>query len=59
MKKSMLPLALFALLLAWHSPQLVAQTTITFSGQELLGKPTANSVAVNIVPNTTIVYHYQ
>jgi hypothetical protein len=36
-----------------------AATPITFSGEELLGKPTDTSITINIVPNTTIEYHYQ
>ena len=39
---------------------LYAQVTpITFTGEELLGKPTNNSITVNIVPDVTIEYHYQ
>ena len=34
-------------------------TTITFTAEELLGKPTDTSVAVNIVPAANIEYHYQ
>jgi len=36
-----------------------AATTITFTAEELLGKPTDTSVTVNIVPGSTIEYHYQ
>jgi hypothetical protein len=36
-----------------------AASTITFTGEELLGKPTNSSITVNIIPNTTIEYHYQ
>ncbi len=36
-----------------------AAATITFTGGELLGKPTDTSIAINIVPATTIEYHYQ
>ena len=36
-----------------------AATTINFTGEELLGKPEATSITVNIVPVTTIEYHYQ
>jgi hypothetical protein len=32
---------------------------ITFTGEELLGKPTDDSIAINIVPDTTIEYHYE
>jgi uncharacterized repeat protein (TIGR02543 family) len=37
----------------------MAATTITFSGAELLGRPTSNSITIKIVPDTTIEYHYQ
>ncbi len=36
-----------------------AATVITFTGAELLGKPTDTSITINIVPNSTIEYHYQ
>ena len=36
-----------------------AATTINFTGEELLGKPEATSITVNIVPVSDIVYHYQ
>ena len=36
-----------------------AATEITFTGGELLGKPTATSITINIVPASTIEYHYQ
>ena len=36
-----------------------AASTITFTAEELLGKPTNNSITINIVPDSTIVYHYQ
>ena len=43
------------------SPTNIAQaaTPITFTGQELLGRPTATSITINIVPDETIEYHYQ
>jgi uncharacterized repeat protein (TIGR02543 family) len=34
-------------------------TTITFTAQELLGKPEDTSITVNIVPASAIVYHYE
>ena len=34
-------------------------TAITFTGEELLGRPTDTSVTINIVPASTIEYHYQ
>jgi hypothetical protein len=36
-----------------------AATVITFTGEELLGRPTDTSITINIVPGTTIEYHYQ
>jgi VCBS repeat-containing protein len=36
-----------------------AAASITFTGEELLGKPEDTSITVNIVPATTIEYHYQ
>jgi hypothetical protein len=33
--------------------------TITFTGEELLGKPTDTSITINIVPNSTIEYYYE
>jgi hypothetical protein len=36
-----------------------AATAITFTGAELLGKPTDDSITINIVPGMTIEYHYQ
>jgi hypothetical protein len=36
-----------------------AATTINFSGEELLGKPTNTSVTISIIPDSEIEYHYQ
>ncbi len=36
-----------------------AAETITFTAEELLGKPTDTSITINIVPAGTIEYHYQ
>jgi predicted phosphodiesterase len=36
-----------------------ADGTVTFRGEELLGKPTNTSITVNIIPDEKIVYHYQ
>jgi hypothetical protein len=41
-----------------HAAPLQA-TPITFTGEELLGKPTDTSITINIIPATTIEYHYQ
>ena len=38
--------------------QQTAATPINFTGEELLGKPTDSSITINIVPATTIEYHY-
>ena len=40
-------------------PWKVYATTITFTGGELLGKPTDNSITINIVPASTIEYYYE
>ena len=34
-------------------------TTVTFTAEELLGKPTDTSVTINIVPASNIQYHYE
>ena len=36
-----------------------AATSISFTGSEMLGRPEKTSITVKIVPNSTIVYHYQ
>ena len=36
-----------------------AASTITFTAEELLGKPESTSITINIVPDSTIEYHYQ
>ena len=36
-----------------------AATTITFTGGEVLGKPTDTSITINIVPAATIEYYYE
>ena len=36
-----------------------AADLVTFTGGELLGKPTDDSITINIIPATTIEYHYQ
>ena len=41
------------------STSVKAATQISFTGEELLGKPTGTSIAINIVPDSTIEYHYQ
>jgi len=37
----------------------IAATPTSFSGEELLGKPTDTSITINIVPDTTIEYYYE
>ena len=37
----------------------VKATTITFTGDELLGKPTDSSITINIVPASAIEYYYR
>jgi hypothetical protein len=36
-----------------------AATPVSFTGEELLGKPTNSSVTVSIIPDSEIEYHYQ
>lgn len=51
---------IFLFSLVWSTPVSVnAATTITFTAEELLGKPTDSSITINIVPDSTIEYHYQ
>jgi hypothetical protein len=38
---------------------LLQATAITFTGEELLGKPTDSSITINVVPASTMEYHYQ
>jgi hypothetical protein len=53
-------LLVYFFVLALGSPISVkAATSITFTGEELLGKPTDTSITINIVPASTIEYHYQ
>ena len=52
-------LILFVALMGGSALAAQAATEITFTAEELLGKPTNNSVTINIVPNSTIEYHYQ
>ncbi len=46
-------------LVGMNPARVEAATTITFTAEELLGKPTDSSVTINIVPDATIEYHYQ
>jgi hypothetical protein len=41
------------------SGEVRAATTITFTGAELLGRPTDSSITIKIVPNSTIEYYYE
>ena len=62
MKTAKVKIALLAMLLIGASSlcgSLHGATSITFSGEELLGKPTNTSIAVNIIPSTSIEYQYQ
>ena len=38
---------------------ILAATPITFTGQELLGRPTDTSITIKIVPDQTIQYYYE
>ena len=40
-------------------PMVAMGATTTFTGGELLGKPTDNSITINIVPASTIEYYYE
>ena len=52
-------LVLLLSLVGGSATRVQAATTITFTGEELLGKPTDTSITINIVPASTIEYHYQ
>ncbi len=54
-----LSVVLLAFLVGGSAAHVRAATVITFKGEELLGKPTDTSITINIVPDSTIVYHYQ
>lgn len=41
------------------APTPVRADSITFTGEELLGKPTDTSITISIVPNATIEYYYE
>ena len=61
MKKTLaltLVIALLSGLILLATP-VYGASAITFAGEELLGKPTDTSITVNIVPASTIEYHYQ
>jgi hypothetical protein len=46
-------------LLGGPAASIRAATPITFTAEELLGRPEDTSITVNIVPASTIEYHYQ
>jgi phosphodiesterase/alkaline phosphatase D-like protein len=54
-----LVLSLIGTMMAVPDRAALAAAAITFTGGELLGKPTDTSITINIVPDTTIEYHYQ
>jgi hypothetical protein len=54
----MLVLILLALL-GGSATRIEAATVITFTAEELLGRPTDTSITISIVPASTIEYHYQ
>ena len=41
------------------SSAVLAADVITFTGGELLGKPTDTSITINIVPDSNIEYYYE
>jgi len=55
----LLILLIFLLSLFGSAPIRVQATTVTFTGEELLGKPTDSSITINIVPDATIEYYYE
>jgi len=57
--KVILLIALLLILIGGFPVPAQAASPITFTGEELLGKPTDDSITVNIVPDSTIEYHYQ
>jgi hypothetical protein len=55
-------LVIFSLLLSLAGVPVLhvkAAATITFTAEELLGKPENDSITINIVPASSIEYHYQ
>ncbi len=55
-----LAVSFFIIALVWApASRLEAATTITFTGAELLGRPTDSSVMITIVPDSTIEYYYE
>lgn len=46
-------------LLGSYSVNVKAASEVTFSGEELLGRPTDNSITINIVPDADIEYYYE
>ena len=52
-------LLVFVLSLVGGSATSVKADTITFTGEELLGKPTDTSITINIVPAAMIEYYYE
>ncbi len=46
-------------LFASFPANVVAATEVTFTGGELLGKPTDTSITINIVPDALIEYYYE
>ena len=57
-KQVLMVLAFIILLIGTSITSALAATT-TFSGGELLGKPTDASITINIVPDSTIEYYYE
>ncbi len=57
--KVLVLIALLLILVGSFPAAAQAASPITFTGDELLGKPTDDSITVNIVPDSTIEYHYQ
>ena len=53
-------LAALAVVVGLMGPVSMAQaTTVTFTAGELLGKPTNNSITINVIPASAIQYYYR
>jgi uncharacterized repeat protein (TIGR02543 family) len=57
--KQVLMVLAFIIPLVGTSITSVQADTTTFTGGELLGKPTDSSITINIVPDSTIEYYYE
>ncbi|MFN2253564.1 MAG: InlB B-repeat-containing protein, partial [Candidatus Promineifilaceae bacterium] len=51
--------SLLMILFLLNARQIGAATVISFTGEELLGKPTDTSITINIIPASNIEYYYE